>query len=463
MALLGKFLGALRSAAKSVVSIWKSPSVDRGDKEDDIGSVKEQMQEQNEDISEAKKPCRPPVGCIKKAALIEYNGEKKTAQEWAAIMGVSKNAINRRLRKYGTIKPPDSENKPVAQFEDIRLINTDSGISIEADGNTYTLFQFAKQYGINFSTLYGRIQKGMDIHDAIKIPRTVNRDYSKYPPVKAKVWEWNGEKHTVEEWAKIFGVKKGMMRRRLTEHGSPEKNTDRKDAYNKRRSRQFEWKGEVHTVKEWAQIYKVPERTMFGRLKKYNSPEHVDNAFIKPVGKIWEWNGEKHTAVEWAKITGLAERTVRRNLAKYGSPYSEFKKQREEKHQKATKREKSVSIIEKKAEDSSDDLLYWSDGECKSIAEWAKEYGLSERTVKNNFNEYGAPVKPEYDYVDFVEEDDDCGEREEDIDEILRDVDRKITESAKNRESIHEWLERIHNEPDDGRPLKEILCGPLAR
>ena len=658
MALLGKLFGALRSAAKCVFSSRQSSPKVEDVKVEHTEKKEEQERKPESIVEKAENPIQVPdpeqephrkkrtrpAAFVKKARLIEHNGEKKTAQEWAEELGVCTTAIRTRLRKYGSILAPDNSDKPIAKFKDIKLVKNENGTFIEADGKTYSLFQFSKVFGIKFGTLYGRVQKGRDIKEIINTPRDVKRDYTKAPPVKAKLWEWNGEKHTVGEWAKIYGVQKAMMRIRLTTYGSPERNTDKLESYKHRRARRFEWNGETHTAKEWAEIFKVPVRTMLGRLKAHNSPEAVRKKVCKPPPKQYKFNGESHTAEEWAEKTKQATRTVKKHFRENGTPYTTFKENSGHFKEKSytwngvTKRtsewadeynctvnaihkrfrkngspentggrrkahyftiempeEDAGSLVrhrnragvdtasekmvyyapketvpevaktpceEKTAQNatghdtrhrpkgtlaaglgqrsnrrgeslrqafassarkqvtfngethtykewgekygissermyirikrtgsplptekpnplppptppktkkepvpvsdnsSSDDELYWCDGAYKTIAEWAEDYGLSKRVVKRNFEKYGTPIQPQYDFAD-VSEEEDYGEREEDIDAMLREIDKKQKSVVpKKQESIHEWLERIRNEPEDDRPLREILGCP---
>ena len=565
MALLGKFFDALRSAAKSVFSRRQSSpkeedaKVEHTEKKEEQERKPESIVEKSEKTIPSPEPAQEPqrkkrtrpAAFVKKARLIEHNSEKKTAQEWAEELGICTTAIRTRLRKYGSILAPDNSDKPIAKFKDIKLVKNENGTFIEADGKSYSLFQFSKVFGIKFGTLYGRVQKGWDIKEIITVPRDVKRDYTKAPPVKAKLWEWNGEKHTVGEWAKIYGVQNAMMRIRLTTYGSPERNTDKLESYKQRRARRFEWNGESHTAKEWAEIFKVPVRTMLGRLKAHNSPEAIRKKVHKPPPKQYKFNGESHTAEEWAEKTKQATRTVKKHFRENGTPYTTFKENSGHFKEKSytwngvTKRASewadeyncTVNALHKRFrkngspedtggrrkahyftfngathtykewgekygissermyirikrhgsplptekpkplppptppkpkkeparvsdDESSDEELYWCDGDCKTIAEWADEYGLSRRTIKKNFEQYGTPIKPQYDFADISEEED-YGEREEDIDAMLREINKKQKAAVpKKQESIHEWLERIRNEPEDDRPLREILGCP---
>ena len=486
---------------------------------------------------------------IKQPSKHEYNGQEKTVAEWAEELGVSPTTIRVRLRKYGSVVVPEEDLSPIADFKDIRLIKNGSDCKILVDGCEYSLYHFARKFGLNFSTLYGRIAKGWDIQKSIKAARKVNRDYSQKPPVKAKVWEWKGEKHTAQEWAQKFGISIGMMRKRLARNGTPERNTDRLDAYKSKRARLLTWNGQTHTIKEWAKIYKVPERTMFGRWKRHNSPEHVENTYIPSTGRLLEWKGEKHTAREWAEIYKVPERTMYRRWKEHNAPVLEQKVQSvATEHEKAV-REKSYTwngttklVSEwakqynckprtihkrfrkhgspepsniKQKETCKDEYLFWFDndwkplkewaaecgvskeetlenfkrygrptkpsrttpdkrkgamgesseaedsdaevyeyeGEWKTLEEWAQDYGMSIKDVQANFKRYGSPTKPlymqrrKYGYEPTSEYE---------IDEMLKEVDRQQKLAQKKAEPIHDWLERIKNEPDDHKMLRDI-------
>lgn len=320
-------------------------------------------------------PEYPGGGNIKSQELYESNGKIQSILEWAKEFGVSEHAIRWRIKKYGGVEIK-SDDSCFAEFKDIKFIEQEGRKKIEADGKIYSLQQFCKEFGISFGTFYGRVCRGLDIKDVIKSIRKVNRDYKTTPPVKAKLWEWKGEKHTVSEWADKYGVKTAMMRKRLTEHGSPERNTEKRDTYlaqKREQSKQWEWKGETHSIKEWAEIYKCPERTMYGRFARSGSPEPLDKG-----PKIWEWNGEKHTTGEWAKIVGKSESAMRARLQTHGNPYCVPAKG----VRKKVIPKNSICGVEKS---------YTWNGETKKSSEWAKEYNCSVNAIRKRFRVNGSP------------------------------------------------------------------------
>ena len=350
-----------------------------------------------------------------------------------------KKVVNiRHPKSKKSTKGSKEQKKIVLKFKEIEILNVDAPsnrkgkFKIKADGNIYTVSQFADILGMPLGTLYGRILKGWDIDKILTEARISNRDYRKCPPIKAKLWEWKGEKHTVSEWAKIYGIKNAMMRLRLTTYGNPERNTEKQDRYNANRAKRHTWNGETHTVKEWAKIYKVPERTMFGRLKAHGSPEAVDRS----PAKKYTWGGQSKTAAEWAKEYGCSPNAIKKRFNSHGSPCL-------------------IRVTTSKTSKTSEgeEELHMYNGQMKTVSQWAKVFNLSKRKVERNLIRYGQPIKPLEE--DILPEQESEEETEEEIDKIMEEY---TTKDAKKQESVREWITRLREEPDDGRPLRNILC-----
>ena len=366
MALLGKIIGAIRSVAKSIFS----PK----------GRIFPRSK-----------------GAIRAPRMIEYKGTKKSLTEWSKDLGISEATLRWRIKKYGTLEKPDVDNRIVA-YSDAKVIKGENGIEIEIDGVRKPLPEVAKELGINYHTLANRIWKGKSIDEILAKVKISNRDYEKNPVAQAKLWEWNGAKHTVKEWAKIYGIKPAMMRKRLKEHGSPERNCERLEAYKANRAKRF------------------------------------------------EWNGESHTIAEWGKITGKSESAVRSSLKKYGSPYAPPR----QKKAKAVLQEQCDTAYQESMPPD-DGELYGFCGKWKRISEWAEEYGIERESCERNFTLYGEPTKP----LDAE------GEEEEEVGLVGIDAMlRANAQDTEPKQSIKEWLEEVGNAPDDGTPLKETLGIP---
>lgn len=355
MALLGKIIGAIRSAAKSI-------------------------------FSSGGKRASKSRGAIHPPREIEYKDKKNTVKGWAKELGISEATLRWRIKTYGTLEKPSTDDRIVA-FKDAQVIKHANGIDIEIDGVRKSLPEVAKELGIKYHTLANRIWKGRDIKEILAKVKSSSRDYSKVPMKKAKQWEWNGESHTAKEWAEIYHIKEGQMRHRLKTFGSPERNCERLEAYKANRA------------------------------KKY------------------EWNGATHTIAEWAKISGKGCSTIRTNLKRHGSPF-------------APPRNKHIDETDASASGTE---LYGFEGKWKPLKEWASEYGLSVEQCERNFTRYGEPIKP------FDEEGDDTEpENVSEIDMLLREEGR----NSAPKQSVKELLEEAENAADDETPLRETLGIP---
>lgn len=71
----------------------------------------------------------------------------------------------------------------------------------EAWGYEAKLSDWAKMFGIDKWTLYKRIESGMSLEEALSKKRYEHRD--------AEKWTHNGETHGSREWAEILGITQG--------------------------------------------------------------------------------------------------------------------------------------------------------------------------------------------------------------------------------------------------------------
>lgn len=446
--MLGKFFGAIRSAAKGIISLGKRSSGQKTEenaippaepkkvvpeaesqKESDssrkwdyngdsftaqewasiYGISENAMRYRLNKFNAPEPPDGEPLprGAIRKPALYEHDGRKMTIPEWCKELGISEATLRWRIKKYSTVVIPVQDNR-IVDYREARIVKTDDGIFLDVDGKRMTLPEAAQAFGIKYHTLANRVWKGRTIEEVLAKVRTSHRDYQKNPVSTAKQWEWNGESHTAKEWADKYGVKLGIMRKRLKTNGSPERDCSRRDAANARRT------------------------------------------------KRWEWNGESHSVAEWSKITGKSESALRSCLKKYGSPYVPESIKAPKPPRSVTVESRPVipdamPVASKEEADVPDDgELYGFEGEWKPLTEWAREYGVTRRECERNFTLYGEPVKP---YYTADTESDDLEEATEEIDRILAECAKK----GKPTQSIKEWLKEISEQPDDDTPLMSII------
>lgn len=211
---------------------------------------------------------------------IEFNGESHTISEWAAKYGVTDATMRYRIAKWH--QPELPKECAQATFTTPPLVEDTSNISIVEkegtrviikDGVEYTIWQFAKETGIKFSTLRGRVKKSLDVKKVFAGLRYIGGREGRKCAIQGKIWVFNGEKHTVAEWAEICGTSKATMRVRLNASGNPWQSDVNKSAYNERRTKKYQCEGQQLSIKQLCERYSCSESAMRSRLKKYGSPE----------------------------------------------------------------------------------------------------------------------------------------------------------------------------------------------
>lgn len=137
--------------------------------------------------------------------------------------------------------------------------------------------------------------------------------------------EWDNDFSAFEKWAKENGAQVGLQIDRIDVNGNYEPTNCRwvdavTQANNKRTNRFIEYNGQTHTIMEWARITGIQEGVIRSRIDKYGcsigqalgyedydgSPDH-----------ILDYNGESHNITEWSIITGINKGTISSRL-RYG-------------------------------------------------------------------------------------------------------------------------------------------------
>lgn len=84
------------------------------------------------------------------------------------------------------------------------------------NGETKSLTEWGRKYGISVSTLYCRIKRGMSIDEAIEATNKRNNR-----PTNIIYDQKSGETHTLDEWAEITGKNKNTLYTRIFKHKWP--------------------------------------------------------------------------------------------------------------------------------------------------------------------------------------------------------------------------------------------------
>ena len=254
-----------------------------------------------------------------KGERIEYKGESHTVAEWAEIYGVTVATMRYRIAKWH--KPELTEECAQATLTTAPLIEDTSDITIEEreggkvimkGGVEYTIWQFAKDHGIKFSTLRGRLLKSSDPKKVFAGLKYVGGRERRKSVVQGKIWVFEGEKHTVSEWAHICGTSKAMMRVRLNASGNPWQSDIKKSAYNERRTKKYQWEGEALTIKQLCERYSCSESAMRIRMKKHGSPEPPKGTLREEPNPVPEREDEP-TVTEEVSVTQVREEVQTEN------------------------------------------------------------------------------------------------------------------------------------------------------
>lgn len=131
---------------------------------------------------------------------VEINGETHTLKEWAKIYGIECRVLYNRLNDGMPIE--EALSRPVRPM----------GKIIEHDGQAHTLIEWAEMLGVSYTTLYMRLRRGMTVAQAM----------NQKPPRRAQTITIDGQTLTVGQWAKRMGISRGAIYYRLRRGYSPE-------------------------------------------------------------------------------------------------------------------------------------------------------------------------------------------------------------------------------------------------
>ena len=91
--------------------------------------------------------------------------------------------------------------------------NTRQNHFLTYKGKTQTISQWAEDVGLDYSALKQRINSGWPVEKALITPTGGLNIHQR--PSRAKLYTFNGETHTLREWADKLGVRVGTLQQRL--------------------------------------------------------------------------------------------------------------------------------------------------------------------------------------------------------------------------------------------------------
>lgn len=114
--------------------------------------------------------------------------------------------------------------------------------TLTIDGINKTLVEWSEISNVDYHTIKKRLYNGWSEKDAVfktvSTKRTMNKEYKRKPNYNSILYEFNGESHTLSEWARITGLNVYTLRSRNHMGWSIEDILTRPIISKKRRTRQ---------------------------------------------------------------------------------------------------------------------------------------------------------------------------------------------------------------------------------
>lgn len=140
-------------------------------------------------------------------------------------------------------------------------------------------------------------------------------DYKYYGALGIHVYEEWKQYINFKEWAINNGYKDNLTldRKDCNKGYSPDNCrwiTMKEQQNNKKNNHILEFNGETHTINEWADILNIRREIIKDRLRLGWDVEKILTTPVKYMNKKIEFNGEEHSWQEWADIVGIKKRTL---------------------------------------------------------------------------------------------------------------------------------------------------------
>lgn len=138
---------------------------------------------------------------VHKTGKLEFKGRSQTLEEWSKELGIPIKTIKNRItRRFPVERVLQSDSNPAP----IERRLTGDVHEFTFQGETLTLQQWSQRLGIQYATLYDRVERGWSIERAFTEPLEMER-----------VLEFNGKVQTITEWSAEIGVSSSAIRKRL--------------------------------------------------------------------------------------------------------------------------------------------------------------------------------------------------------------------------------------------------------
>lgn len=262
--------------------------------------------------------------------MITYNGKTQCANDWAKELGISSDAIIKRLNKGLPI------DKVLSEFSERNLVVT-------LKGETKTVREWSRISGIHFNTLYNRFRTGVPVENFLD------------PVKETELVEYEDKKQTLYAWSKELNIQLETLYRRINE-GRPLSEVFAKKRFIRERS--IEFNGETKTLKEWSKTFNIRVSTIRSRINRGLPLEKVFEPEVRENQILITIDGVTKNLKEWAEFYGMSYKAVLGRHRK-GLPLSEI-------FNSGKKGKNNYITI---------------NGITKSVRDWAKQYGISHATI----------------------------------------------------------------------------------
>lgn len=174
--------------------------------------------------------------------------------------------------------------------------NKRNTIRLEYNGETHTISEWAAITGLEPRIIYRRLRSGWSV-ERIMLTPSDGRNVT-----------INGESHCIADWARIKGVRPGTIYERIRLGWSVEEAITRPV----QKQKQITVDEQTYSIDEWAKIVGIPADTIAKRLSAGMTAEEALN---KKSRKYITINGETHSVSEWSIIVGKKTATIYNRLA----------------------------------------------------------------------------------------------------------------------------------------------------
>lgn len=147
----------------------------------------------------------------------DWKNDFASFYKWAVSNGYNNNLSIERIDVNGNYCPENCKWIKMAE----QAWNKRNSYKLTLNGETHCISEWAQITGIPVTTLTARIKEnGWDVEKALTTPINVKGHYRK---VNSRYVTYNGETHTVTEWASILGINAGTIFNRLNRGCTAEK------------------------------------------------------------------------------------------------------------------------------------------------------------------------------------------------------------------------------------------------